>query len=119
MVCPQFGSKTGDGSVPYDEEVTRVLRVDLAVAADRRRRVGRTEGQLLEDVVTQRSGRQDGVEISILAVRVNRAVAVGDEGVDAPLESHRVVAHAGHVAVRIARAAQMVGVLKAPLDTHV
>lgn len=107
------------GSVTGDEEVAGVLRVDPAVAADRRRGVGGAEGELLEDLLLQRAALVDGEKVAVFAVRIDDAVAVDDEGVDAPLEAERVIADAGDVAEGVAGAAQGIGVLIAPLDVEV
>src|SRR5258706_10673123 len=114
MVCPSVESR-GLGSVTGDEEVAGVLRVDLAVAADRRRGVGRAEGELLEDLLLQRAALVESEQVSVFAVRKDDAVTVDDEGVDAPLEAVRVIADAGDVAELVAGAGQRVGVLIAPL----
>src|SRR5207248_6653064 len=98
--------------------MTRVLRVDLAVAADRGRRVGRADGELLEDVLLLRAALIDRVEVAVLAVRIDDARCIDHEGVDAPLEALRMVADAGDVAVRVARAALGIRVLIAPLDVE-
>src|SRR4029079_11925992 len=90
-------------SVPRDEAVAGVLRVDLAVVADRRRRVRRAEGELLEDLLLQRAALVQREEPAVLAVRVDDAVGVDDERVDAPLEAERMVADAGDVVVRVTR----------------
>src|SRR5262249_49678297 len=93
--------------------------VDLAVAADRRWGVSGAESKLLEDLVAQGSALQDGEEVAVLAVREEGAVAVDNERVDAPFESERMVAHAGHGVVRVARATERVRVLEAPFGVQV
>src|ERR1051326_121974 len=112
-------SASASSLVPCHEEMSGVLRIDAAGVVDRRRRVRGAESELLEEALLQRAALVDRVEIAVFAVRVDHAVRVDDEGIHAPLESFRVIAHARHVAVRVARAAQRVRVLEAPLDAEV
>src|SRR2546425_7548848 len=101
------------------KQMAGVLRVNFSVAAQRRRRVGRAQRQLLEDLLLQTSALADRVQVAVLAVGVYYSVRVNRRSIDAPLEAIRVVRNAGYRAVRISRAAQRVGVLEGPLDGKV
>src|ERR1700720_625380 len=85
------GTRSG-GSVPADdEERAEVLGEDLAVRTDGDRRVGGADREVQE----KRAGAQaaalvDDVEVAVLAVGVDHAVAVDRRRVDAPLEAVRM-----------------------------
>ena len=100
------------------KEMTRVLSVDLAVSPDGGWRVGRAEGELLEDLLLQSPTLIDGKEITVLVVRINSAVRVYGHGVDTPLKAVRMIINARHVTRGVAAATQRIRVLKSPLDAH-
>src|SRR5437868_393109 len=88
------------------EQVPVVLRVDAALLVDRERRVGRAQRLLEEDPALLHAPLADGVEPAVLAVGVDRAVAVDHRRVHAPLEAVlgvRVV-DAAHRPVKLAEA---------------
>src|SRR2546425_3683040 len=101
------------------KQMAGVLRVNFSVAAQRRRRVGRAQRQLLEDLLLQTSALADRKQVAVLAVGVYYSVRVNRRSIDAPLEAIGVVRDAGYSAVRISRAAQRVGVLESPLDGQI
>ena len=101
------------------EEVAAVLRQDPAVVGEGDRRVGGAEGDIEEEVIAQRAIRVNDVNAAVLAVDVDVVLAVDRRGVDAPLETMRVIGDAGHVTLGITDAALGVGVLKVPLRLQV
>src|SRR5712692_6150789 len=105
--------------LPYHEQVTGVLAVNLAVWAHRSGRVRRSQRQLLEDLLLQSSSLVDGVQVAILAVDVDHAIGVYGVAVDTPFKAVRMVGDAGDGAVGIASATFRVGALELPLDEHV
>src|SRR5262245_18042495 len=93
-----------------------ILRVNLSIAANRRRRVGGADSQLLEDLLSQGSIGVDREEISVFAVRVGDPIAVDGRGVYAPFETRRMIADTRHAVIRIAGATKCVRVLERPFD---
>src|SRR4029078_4183277 len=89
-----------------------------AAAPARRRGVGGAHRELLEEVVAEDSSLEDGVRVAVLAVGEDGAITVDRHAVDTPFEAVRVIADAGHAAVRVAGATLAVGVLPLPLDAH-
>src|SRR6266705_6817774 len=89
-----------------DEQMAGVLRVDFPVAAQRRRCVSRAQRELLEDLLLQSPTLVDRKQVAVFAVGVDYAVRVNRRSVDAPLETVRVIRHAGYRSVRVSRAAQ-------------
>ena len=61
----------------------------------------------------------DGVEIAVFTVGINHAICVHHRCVHAPFKTVGMVGNAGYAAVRIARAAQGVGVLEIPLNVEI
>src|SRR5260370_31786271 len=78
-----------------DGHLTVVAGVDEPVGCDGERRVGRSERQPQEVLVSESTGQWsrtvDGIDTAILAVRVNHLVGVDGRGVDTPLEAIVVV----------------------------
>src|SRR5262249_3948684 len=66
------------------EGVAVVLRQDAAVFVDGGRGVGGADRKLEKEVVAQRAVRAEGVEVAVLAVGEDVAVAVDRHAVDAP-----------------------------------
>src|SRR5436853_3337514 len=69
------------------EQMAGVLRVDLAIRAERGRRVGRAQRQLLEDFLAQSASVIDGKQVAIFAVGIDQALRINRKLVDAPLEA--------------------------------
>src|ERR1017187_6945351 len=61
-------------SLTRHEQMSVVLRIDLAVAADGCRGVRRAEGQLLKDLIDERPALRDGEQVAVFAVGVHHAV---------------------------------------------
>src|SRR6185503_15218336 len=101
------------------KQVTCVLRIDLPVPPERRRRVGRAESQLLKDLLLQSPTLIDGKEIPVLVVGINNAVRVDRHRVHTPLKAVRMIVNARHVTKGVTTATERVRVLEPPLDTHV
>src|SRR5438270_11847631 len=95
-----------------------VLRIELAVAANRSGRVSRANGQLLEDFLLQCAIRVDGEEIAVLAVGVGDAVRVNRRRIDAPLKAVRVIAHASHCTLWLACTTARARVMVLRLDVE-
>src|SRR5436305_9168075 len=96
-----------------------VLGVDLAVGADRQRRVGGTDGELEEEVLAQGAVGTDDVEVAVLAVVVDVAALVDRRSIDAELEARRMIVDAGDVAAGVAVAANGVQVVPARSDLEI
>src|SRR5947208_740781 len=112
-------ARRASGSVADDEQAAVVLRVDPPVRADGQRRVRGADRELGEYGVHQVPVPVDLVQVAVLAVREDGAVAVDRRRVHAPLEPVGMVRNARERAVAIAAAAERVRVLPAPVDLEV
>src|SRR5262249_46480146 len=96
-----------------------VLRVNLAVGAERGWGIGRFERQLLEEPLVQGAPLIEHVEVAVFTIRVYQSVLVDDIGIDAPLETMRMIGNASEAAIGIARATLRIGVFELPLHGEV
>src|SRR5215831_7358685 len=121
---PASTAREGYTLLADHEQRSFVLRIDLPVWADRKRRVRRAESLIEEDVRPQRPTLIDRVQIAVFAVGIHDAVDVDHWSIDAPLEpdvrplSAGGVWNAGERVVRVSRAALVVRVLELPLDVQ-
>src|SRR5215472_6947071 len=106
-----------------NKQVSRVLRVDLPVAADRKGRVCRAEGELQKEPLHPRRvhvedtgvSRRDHVGVSIFALHVHLLLRVDNRSIDAPFEAVRVIGNTTQLPVRLASAAVCFNAMKLPL----
>src|SRR5882724_4495895 len=93
---PQFQDKRADLAVPeirvlssYNKQVPIVLGINPAIVVERCRSVCGPYGKLLEDVLNQDTSLSDRVEVSILAIGIDRAICVHHRRVHAPFKAVR------------------------------
>src|SRR5215831_20809895 len=80
---PASTAREGYTLLADHEQRSFVLRVDLPVGADRKRRVRRAESLIEEDVRFQGPTLVDCVQIAVFAVGVDDAVGVDNRRIDA------------------------------------
>src|SRR5882724_3158967 len=99
--------------------MSRVLRVDPSVRADRHWRVAGAEGELKKDLLLNDAVLSDGVEVPVLAVHVDRSADVDSRRIHAPLETVRLVIDAEHLPVQAAAAGLRVRAPELPLHPQI
>src|SRR5215472_17545651 len=105
--------------VADDKELAFVLRIELSIRSQGSGCVSRSQSFLLKDLLFQSPALIDRIHVAVFAVRVDYSILINDRGIDAPLESMRVVRNTCDCSVRIASAAKGVGALEAPFDVQV
>src|SRR5215510_6055118 len=97
-------------AVAENEQVPGVLGVNLPVTANRKRRIGRSEGQLQEEpldpgsIHVEHAGMAlwDHICVSIFAFHIHLMVPINRRRIDAPLEVIRVIGNARQGSTRLA-----------------
>src|SRR5215813_12141005 len=78
-------------SLTYDKQVAGVLGIDLPIAAQGSRCVGRAQGPLLKDILLECAALVDRIEIAILTVLINYSITVNHMGINKAFEGVGVI----------------------------